>query len=137
MGEADKNAARRVELIRVAHDLLHSDVPDKVDKAHAALHAAIGDDAIPDDTSETAAADLRPFDRAFTRAAVSHEVNAVWIAASKGRLITGGHAGLNQAVGNIMAAGMQALGGSPTPPPDPLWTPNGSNGPGLIVPGNN
>lgn len=158
MGVAEIAAARRREWTRIAHDALHEletlreryeretedealvarlidEMRGAFSRVHEALHNAVDDDPTP---AETAASDLRPFDRGFVSLAREHGVAAMWIAAVDGRLLTGGHVDLNRDVSQIIHAGMAVIGQGVTPAqPEPdsgLWTP-GPNGRGLIMPG--
>jgi hypothetical protein len=103
-------------------------------RAHEAVHAAVQDDPPP---AETAATDLRPFDRAFTSLAREHGVAAVWIAAHPdGHLHSGGHVELNTALIPVIHAGMKALGEARPAPSSGLVVPaSGRNGSGLVLPG--
>lgn len=151
MGEANTEAARRREWTRIAHDAMHEfDALDSygfddddmgrigselLSRVHDALHHAVGDEPPP---AETAATDLRPFDKAFAALAREHGVAAVWVAALDGKLHSGGHVELAGSVLQLLQAGMQALAAAPPEPQVPdgkpaLWTPNG-DGRGLIVP---
>lgn len=103
-------------------------------KVHDAVHAAVQDDPPP---AETAATDLRPFDRAFASLAREHGVAAVWVAAHpNGHLHSGGHVELNTTISAVIQAGMQTMGGqSPEQDSGLILPASGRNGSGLIVPG--
>lgn len=153
MGEANVHAAQRREWARIAHDALHEldaivegeptyqfdvAVDELLKRVHDALHHAVDDDPPP---ADSAATDLRPFDRAFASLAREHGVQAVWIAAHPdGTLKHGGEVQLNEAVAQIMHAGMSTIAAmnelqSQQQAPPGLYVPEGSVNGKLIIPG--
>lgn len=92
-----------------------------IDRAHDALHQAIGDKPLP---VESTTADTRPFDRAFGDLCREHEVVAVWVAAVDGKIFTGGHREWNETITAVFQAGMTAMTEHPTSSASRLWTPN-------------
>lgn len=144
MGDQPDSAAQRREWARIAHDRMHElevfiaecqagtrsdfdSITPLYAGVHEALHGAVEDDPPP---ADTAATDLRPFDRGFSSLAREHGVAAIWVGAHPdGKLRFGGHVQLMESVQQVMTAGMQTM--QEQSGRSALIVPNGN---GLIVP---
>lgn len=104
---AEADRLRMVECVAQAHDRLHK---DDVDAAHELLHQALGSGDVTTDVAPLAHVAI--FDEEFRALCLRHGASASYVVedpASPGRLLSGGHAGIDRLVNSAMRESLAKL----------------------------